>query len=616
MDKTYNIFKIAEFIKDHFSINQLIKKEFNNIFKYIKNKGLIIVLDKNNKIIFYEGDNEIKNELFNKKIDIRNLNYFIDGKLNGSLFYSEDQLIGIKRIREIISKLNISIKHKSISIDLNNKINFFLLFPYKNNDVTIIFDLFVKSIEREIDYCLLNKRLGFAQDILETITSSIDDGFIWFNKDAKILFMNKIAGEMLNIDSKKCIGKNVKEIVDFEPVILSVFKNHIGYIDKEFRIQSPTLGDIHFIKSAIVLKDEDDSFNGVLDFFRKIDRVKKFVTNYIGAKAKFKFKDIIGESSKIKEALRIANIASKSKSNILIYGETGTGKEMFAQAIHYEGNRRKYPFIGINCGAIPRDLAESEFFGYEPGAFTGASKNGRPGKFELADHGTIFLDEIGELPILVQTKLLRVIQTMNVYRIGSLKPINIDVRIISATNKDLYKEINNNSFRKDLFYRLNVIMIKLPPLRERLEDLPILINHFIEKISIILKRNVLKYDKSFIEPLYKYDFPGNIRELENIIERAINISNNNVLTAKDLPEVVLNYGSKSSYKQDNLININYGTYNRNKVKYNDFVDLKELKTNILKDYFYKTNGNISKIARLMNISRPTVYKMLKELNLK
>jgi len=293
----------------------------------------------------------------------------------------------------------------------------------------------------------------------------------------------------------------------------------------------------------------------------------------------------------LKEAIRISKIASKSNSNVLIMGETGTGKEMFAQAIHYEGLRRKEPFMVINCGAIPRELAESEFFGYEPGTFTGADKRGRPGKFELANRGTIFLDEIGEFPLGLQVKLLRVLQERSITRIGGARSIAIDVRIIAASNRDLSKEADNENFRKDLYHRLNVIQINLPPLRGRDEDIPILVNYFVEKLSVKLQKNISKIDDSFIEPLITYNFPGNVRELENIIERALNICENNELNISHLSnEIIKNNPSLKS--------------------------IDEIKRESLIQVLQDTNWNISKTAKILEISRPTVYNHINKWNIK
>jgi len=448
-----------------------------------------------------------------------------------------------------------------------------------------------QAVEKEVMWREISENLKLSKKYLNIISKASRDGIICLDEEAKILYMNETAGEILHVDPKNSLEKFVIDIVDFDPVILSVFKTHKGYTDREFIINSPLWGTLHFIKSAVVVRDENGNFAGVVDFFRKIGRVRKFVTSYIGAQAKFNFSDIIGTSPKLKEAIRISKIASKSNSNVLILGETGTGKEMFAQAIHYEGLRRKGPFMVINCGAIPRELAESEFFGYEPGTFTGADKKGRPGKFELANRGTIFLDEIGEFPLGLQVKLLRVLQERSITRIGGVRSIAVDVRIIAASNRNLSKEVDNGNFRKDLYHRLNVIQINLPPLRERNEDIPILVDYFVEKLSQKLQKNISKIDNSFIEPLVTYNFPGNVRELENIIERALNICKNDELNISHLPNEIIknNFPLKSidEIKRESLIRV-------------------------LQD----TKWNISKTAKILEISRPTVYNQINKWNIK
>jgi len=439
-----------------------------------------------------------------------------------------------------------------------------------------------QAIEKEVRWREISEYFKLSKKYLDIISKGTKDGIICLDEEAKILYMNEAAGEILHVDIKNSLGKFIVDIVDFNPVILSVFKTHEGYTDQEFIINSPLWVTLHFIKSAVVVRDEKGNFAGVIDFFRKIGRVRKFVTSYIGAQAKFNFSDIIGTSLKLKEAIRISKIASKSNSNVLILGETGTGKEMFAQAIHYEGLRKNGPFMVINCGAIPRELAESEFFGYEPGSFTGADKRGRPGKFELANRGTIFLDEIGEFPLGLQVKLLRVLQERSITRIGGTRAIAIDIRIIAASNRDLSKEIDNENFRKDLYHRLNVIQINLPPLKDRTEDIPILVNYFVEKLSVKLQKNIKKVDDSFIKPLTTYHFPGNVRELENIIERALNICENNELNISHLPrEIIKNNPSLKS--------------------------IDEIKRESLIQVLQDTKWNILKTAKILGISRPTVY---------
>jgi len=446
-------------------------------------------------------------------------------------------------------------------------------------------------IEKEVTWMEISENLKLSKKYLDIISEGIKDGIICLDKEAKILYMNDKAGEILRVEPRRSLGKFVGDIVDFDPVILSVYETHKGYTDREFIINSPLMGTLHFIKSAVVVKDEDGQFAGVVDFFREITRVRKFVTSYIGAQAKFSFADIIGNSTKLKYAIRIAKIAAKSNSNVLILGETGTGKEMFAQAIHYEGLRKAGPFVVINCGAIPRELAESEFFGYEPGSFTGADKRGRPGKFELANGGTIFLDEIGELPLDLQVKLLRVLQEKSITRISGARPIPVDVRVIAASNKDLSREVDSGNFRIDLFHRLNVIQINIPTLRERNEDILLLTKYFIEKFSQKLQKNIVKIDDSFYKSLLHYSFPGNVRELENIIERVLTISDSNELNRFHLPDVIL--------KNDSL---------------NKSID--KFKRNSLVKALHNTKWNISKTSKILEISRPTIYHYIKKWNIK
>lgn len=237
----------------------------------------------------------------------------------------------------------------------------------------------------------------------------------------------------------------------------------------------------------------------------------------------FTFDDIIGTSHAITQVKQHALTASKYDSNILLTGETGTGKELFARAIHNASPRRDYPFVAVNCTAIPESLLESELFGYEAGAFTGAGKNGKPGKFELANHGTLFLDEIGDMPLFLQAKLLRATQNMEITRVGGLYQKRIDARIISATNQDLEEHIRTHRFRDDLYYRLCVAPISLPPLKQRLDDIPVLADYFITRYAHQFSKVVSGLTDDALDLLMEYDWPGNARELENVIEYAVNV---------------------------------------------------------------------------------------------
>lgn len=262
------------------------------------------------------------------------------------------------------------------------------------------------------------------------------------------------------------------------------------------------------------------------------DKEKDLQPNYLNS--------IISKNHEIISIKNIIEKISSSPSSVLITGDTGTGKELVAKAIHYTGNRSNNPFISINCANIPETLFESELFGYDEGAFTGAKKEGKPGAFEMANGGTIFLDEIGEVPKHLQSKLLRVLQDNTIQRLGGVKSIPIDIRVISATNQDLESMIVEKEFRDDLFYRLNVIPIHLPPLIERQEDIKILVNHFINKYSIKLNKNINYISKEALLAMESYSWPGNIREVENSIEYAINMEDTETILLKNLPKRIRN----------------------------------------------------------------------------
>lgn len=318
----------------------------------------------------------------------------------------------------------------------------------------------------------------------------------------------------------------------------------------------------------------------------KINSVKSTIKNEL-----YSFKDIIGDSDSIKEAIKIAEIASNGNSNILILGESGTGKELFAQSIHNNSFRKDKPFIDVNCGALPLNLAEAELFGYEGGSYTGAKKEGQAGKFELADGGTIFLDEIGELPLSIQVSLLRIIQERKVTRIGSTNSKDIDIMIIAATNKNLFESVQNNSFRGDLFYRLNVFNINLPSLREHKDDIPLLVEKFIERYNIRFNRNIEGITEGALYLLKQYSWPGNIRELSNTIERAIQIAVNKMIEVRDLPIYIT--ANIQLVKEE----INIG-----------LMEKEEIKT--INRILEKTKGNAKATSEVLGISRATLYRKL------
>ncbi len=261
---------------------------------------------------------------------------------------------------------------------------------------------------------------------------------------------------------------------------------------------------------------------------------------------KFKFEQIISVSEAMEEAINLAGRAAPSKATVLITGESGTGKELIARAIHYTSPRKNESFVAVNCAALSENLLESELFGHEKGAFTGADRQ-RKGRFEIANWGTLFIDEVGEIPLTIQVKLLRVLQEQTFERIGGTESISVDVRIVAASNRNLEEMIQDGQFREDLYYRLNVVRINIPPLRKRKSDIPLLVDYFLKKYSEENNKPINGISKESMDLLMKYDYPGNVRELENIIEQAVVLSRGDLITSKDLPMTV--QGMKQEFKK-------------------------------------------------------------------
>lgn len=309
----------------------------------------------------------------------------------------------------------------------------------------------------------------------------------------------------------------------------------------------------------------------------------------------FTFEDIIGSGKGIQSAINMGRVVSKTNSRILVEGESGTGKELFVQAIHYASKRCGGPFITVNCGAIPVQLIESELFGYQEGAFTGAKKGGMPGKFELANGGTLFLDEINSMSEDMQVKLLRVLQQNEVTRVGGTNPIPINVRVIGASNESLEMLVDKNDFRRDLYYRLGIIVLTIPPLRERTEDIPELFKHLLNKICKRMNEKCSDFDPAILKYLKSYHWPGNIRELENYIERAVVLSQGEKLTMEHFPNKII----ESMFVFDEL----------------ELTTLEKMEKQLIKKTLEVFDGNISKSAQLLGITRKTLYNKMKAFNL-
>ncbi len=447
--------------------------------------------------------------------------------------------------------------------------------------------------------CVMNKSINKINQRLYTTIESVDSGVVYFNEEGKIKTINHNAIRFFGItkNADDVLGMNILSFLDKKITMKKIFENtkngETYCYDLAAPVQSALVfqGEYPLYCFFKLIPNEDHAVEYIMQLFKR-DEAQLKATNMVYSKPAFTFDNIIGSSQPMMLAKKAAALGSKHNPAILIMGESGTGKELFAQAIHNASDRSGGPFVAINCGAIPRSLIESELFGYEKGAFTGADKNGHPGKFELANGGTLFLDEIGDMPYDVQVTLLRVLQSKEVLRIHGVKPLKIDVRIISATNKNLQESIRNRTFRDDLYYRLNVFSISLPPLRNRGGDIELLAHYFLDMYNRMFGTKVKTISGEALHCFNEYSWPGNIRELENVIERSLIICQSGQIEIDDLP---------ASLKQ-NLHRSKTAAGNRN-----EQISEKDEILTALKKY----GGNLTQAAKYIGLSRPTLYKRMK-----
>lgn len=434
-----------------------------------------------------------------------------------------------------------------------------------------------------------------------TILELLNEAVIVLDKNQCITEINSYAQKIFKTTTQ-FVGYSVSYIIRNDEAIQQVYKSPF-IDDQEVTLTLADGGQLHCTLSASQTED-----GGTIINLRERKRMQHFAKQFLGTTAKFTFDDIIGVSESIHNVKNLAKAASSHAASILVLGESGVGKELFAQAIHNASPRKDRPFIAINCGAIPRDLVQSELFGYEPGTFTGASKAGKLGKFEMADGGTIFLDEIGDMALNVQVNLLRVLQEGTFMRVGGKIAREVNVRIIAATHRDLISAVTSGSFRKDLYYRLNVFGLTIPPLRERITDVSLLAHFFLEKYSPSMEKKLLGFSPEAMQCLLDYHWPGNIRELENVIERAIIVSNQGYIQKKDLPTEIItaNVPSRTSFVMpQNLVQtervqtLNNSTLNAHGAQ-------------LIIDTLVQTRGNIRAAAAILGISRGTLYSRIKQ----
>ena len=389
--------------------------------------------------------------------------------------------------------------------------------------------------------------------------------------------------KMPGMDGLELLGKVKADYPDTIVVIITAY----GSI--ESAIKAMQLGASDYLLKPF--KPEQLSL-----VMEKITQQKKLTTDYNYLRGHLekitRFDNIIGKSPPMEELFKLIPEVAKTDSSVLITGETGTGKELIAKAIHAKSNRAQYPFIAINCGAMSDSLLESELFGHQKGAFTGAIHS-RKGFLEVASGGTLFLDEIGEISPRMQVDLLRVLEEKQITRIGSSEPIEVDFRLVSATRQDLEKAITNGSFREDFYYRINVIHLHVPPLRRRKEDIPLLMHHFLEKYSQETAKRVDHISRDTLGQLKRYDWPGNVRELENAIERAVVLSKSRTLNTADFPFLETSRPIRTGA-----------------------LSLKEMEIEYIRDVLQKSDWNITHAAKVLDVNRVTLHKKIKRYNLK
>ncbi|KLU61170.1 nitrogen fixation protein VnfA [Peptococcaceae bacterium CEB3] len=449
------------------------------------------------------------------------------------------------------------------------------------------------------------------QKILFDILDTLHDVVLVIDSDTTIVYANKAYAEMLGVPVSKVLGRRL-DMIEPEAALTQVQRT--GEVLHNRRSYLSSLG-IDVVGSAFPLY-EGNTVIGSVGVFKNVSEVVRLteelrhtrgVADYLQEQLNerealpFSFQEYIGQNGRLRETLLLAAKVARTDSTVLILGESGVGKEVLARAIHNGSRRRSQHLIKVNCAAIPENLLESELFGYDEGAFTGARKGGKMGKFELAQGGTIFLDEIGDMSLNMQAKVLRVLQEREIERVGGNKTIKLNIRVIAATNKDLAQMIEEGTFRRDLYYRLDIIPLSLPPLRERKDDIPALAAHFLNKYGQQFDNPLLTLAPGTLNLLQAYDWPGNVRELQNVLERASILSDGRDIDPQHLP---------APFRREEE---HTGTVPEGSGRLKEAVS--KLERELMASALTKANGNRSQAMRALGISRRAFYDKLKRYNL-
>ncbi len=435
-----------------------------------------------------------------------------------------------------------------------------------------------------------------SNQLLNVIFDSMSEGMLVLDEKLKIKSANTMASKILDISIEEIFNISINSLlrnIDFIKNTLNVEKVYHN-LDCSFYVNNRRLKCIMNAFPVII----NERVSGTVITFKDEIYMHKVVNTIAGFSASYKFEDIITKNDDMKKTIEFAKRAALTSCNVLIEGPSGTGKELFAQSMHRYSDRSSGPFVAVNCASLPKELMESELFGYEKGAFTGATKEGHPGKFELANGGTVFLDEIGELPLDMQSKLLRVLDNNKITRLGGTYEKILNVRVVAATNRNLVTEIENKNFREDLYYRLNVMSIKTISLKERVEDIETLANYFIHRLNLNNNNAFKTLTEDYLNCIKNYEWPGNVRELRNVVERSYYLCESNKINE----EFLYNYIVKRK------------TVFTNEKK--EIIPMGEMEKENIKNAIKQCSGDLVKAAHMLNISRATIYRKVKKYSIK
>jgi propionate catabolism regulator PrpR len=454
------------------------------------------------------------------------------------------------------------------------------------------------AVKEANELALVRRKERAHSEQIKVILDSLHEGVIAIDAESKIGLINRAAEQMLKVEKDRVLGKSTGEVLPGFP-LEKVYQNGQSVVGSVHRVGNELL-----VQNTMPVTIDTETVGAVATladarYFQTVEAKIRQKTMLKGHVAQHTFNDIISKNHDMLKLIEKARQFAQTEATVLINGETGTGKELFAQGIHNASLRKKGPFVAINCAALPENLLESELFGYEEGAFTGARKGGKNGLFELAHRGTLFLDEIGELSLNLQARLLRVLQQKVIMRVGGDEVIPVDVRIIAATHKDLKREIEKEKFREDLYYRINVLHVSIPPLRDRLEDIPLLISSFIKKASQGLKNVPPQITEQAGNMLQLYHWPGNIRELENVIERLVILSGGTEINGELVGEILEIPENRRGISPSPRVSL---TLNGS---------IKNLEKEVITKTLELTNYNKDETCRLLGLSKTTLWRRLK-----